>query len=62
MIIHKTVEVTFTDEELVELIANEIVPLGRDETWELVNSYTAINNYIFRIVKKDEGDDNEDHC
>lgn len=62
MKIETTIEVKFTDEELTKFIGDRVIPLEDDEDWELVSSYPAINNYIFRIVKKDKGDDNEDHC
>ena len=61
MKIKKTVEVKFTDEELVQIIANGVLQLGINETWELVSSYPGINNYTFRIIKKDTGDSSEDH-
>lgn len=56
-----TVNVKFTEEELVKFIGDRVVPLEDDEDWELVSSYPSLNNYTFRIIKKDTGDDSEEH-
>jgi hypothetical protein len=59
MEIEKTINIKFTDEELTAFIADRVIDLKDDETWELVNSYTTINNYTFKIVKKCQGDTND---
>ena len=61
MTIEKTINVKFTDKELIKFIGDRVVDLEDGETWELLNSYSYSNEYTFRVIKKDEGDNNEEH-
>ena len=61
MTVEKTVKVTITEEEVLNLIVNSLLDLKEDETWELSNSYQYLGEYEFRITKKDEGDNSEEH-
>lgn len=56
-----TINIKFTDEELVKFIGDKLIPLEDDEDWELESSYPSLNEYTFRIIKKDTGDDSGEH-
>ena len=53
----KTVNVKFTDDEMVKFIGDRVVDLEEDEEWELINAYSTLHDYTFRVVKKKEEDE-----
>ena len=57
MTIEKTVHIKFTDEEMIKFIGDRVVDLEDDEEWELVNSYSTLHDYTFKVVKKELKDD-----
>ena len=61
MTIEKTVKVIITDDEVLNLIVNNSLELKENETWELNASYPYSGEYEFKILKKDEGDNSEEH-
>ena len=54
MTIEKTVKVKFTDKELIKFIGDRVIELQDDEDWELVSSYSTLNDYTFKIVKNEK--------
>ena len=61
MIIEKTVNIRFTGKELVKFIGDRVVDLEDDEDWMLVQSYPSLNDYTFKVVKRDKGDNSEEY-
>ncbi len=56
--IEKTVEISFTEDELVKFICDMIQNLQDDEKWELINCYQTLGQFTFKIVKKNIADNN----
>ena len=49
-----TVSIKFSKEELAKFIGDNIIPLGSDETYEIISCYPSLGEFEFKIIEKPE--------